>query len=263
MPQQEDRAQAIYEGATWLSRNRGFISMVSGFGAVVVAIVVTCGVVIRWADAIVHSNDLRMHAVEITQKQQADVLAEQTKIIASIREEQIRRSTEFGDIQRLWERCRELEARIRSLEIAVGMAADMTDSPADVYHEVSMPYVGDTPTDYVDKLELNHYYSDIGKHVLTQLIGWEFHPHDPSQPMVVVFWKMVKQDKAHQFSPTRTASGGWEVLFHDGDRLRNVHGRKFQETWTQYDPEMRNRTVWPRDKRRKLTPFRTPESTEA
>lgn len=252
MPEMEDRANAVYDGATWISRNKGFISMCTGFGAVVIAIIVTCVIVVRWADGVVHSNDLRLQAIESVQASQTEIQDEQASIIQSIREEQIRRSNEFDDIRRLWDHFRELETRLRAVETQAGMTAEE-------HRFTSMPSVDGTIDDYVDVLELNRYYDEVGRLLHTQVIGWSFDEgHDKSR-LNVVFWRLAKV-----VSDYPVPQGSYYVTtYRDGDAMRKVYGRSYRETWTQYDPEMEDRNNLPMNQRRGLTPATEPEKDQA
>lgn len=91
--------------------------------------------------------------------------------------------------------------------------------------------------DVVCTLELNHFYDDQCKLVFDQYI---FYDEDDN----VIDWRMIK-------SSDYLTKG--KLIFHDVDRLREVRFTSFKETWTQYDPELENRSILPKEKRRGLS----------
>ena len=102
--------------------------------------------------------------------------------------------------------------------------------------------------DACDVIELNHFYDDAGRHVFDQVI---FYTWDGSRHQVLD-WRLVKSPS---YLPQRSARGAWQCLFVDGssrDVLRQVTGRSFRETWTQFDPELAEREVLPKEHRRLL-----------
>lgn len=97
--------------------------------------------------------------------------------------------------------------------------------------------------DSVDRLELNNFYDDQGRLVFTQLVGWD-------ESNRCRFWRMCK---CQPLRPERDhVRGGWALRWWDGDVPRDVHARSFDETWTQYDPELVDREYFPAEQRRKL-----------
>lgn len=96
--------------------------------------------------------------------------------------------------------------------------------------------------DSVDTIELNHTYDFEGRPIFTQLILW--------QGDRVRAWRMVKDDS---FIPRRDhARQCWSLLWQDGDVARQVQAAGFSESWTQYDPEVLDRSVLPAEQRRPL-----------
>jgi hypothetical protein len=109
-------------------------------------------------------------------------------------------------------------------------------------------------TDKVDLIELNHFYDDNGALVFDQVIFWDWHPFVPGREggeFVVRAWRLSKLER-----PMATVRdwrrGGYTLIFLDGGVIRKIRAPSFRETWTQYDPEMQNRKMWPEDKRRGL-----------
>ena len=92
----------------------------------------------------------------------------------------------------------------------------------------------------VDFVELNHFHcEESGKLIFTQRIWWNYEQGQP----IVVAWRMEK----NEWRGVQT-----DMLFHDGDTLRRVRAGFAIETWTTYDPELRNREVLAKEFRREL-----------
>jgi hypothetical protein len=102
--------------------------------------------------------------------------------------------------------------------------------------------------DEVDLVEINHFYDENGKHVFDQLIFYDWSAEQSR--FQVRAWRLVK-------SPTQLPQRNWqrgefEAVWHDGDVLRKIHAFSTRETWTQYDPELIERSSLPREQRREL-----------
>lgn len=95
----------------------------------------------------------------------------------------------------------------------------------------------------VDQIHLNHVYDESAKPILDQ---WIFHDATDAGWQIRA-WRL---DKGAQIQ--RHPSGDYMLLWHDGDVLREVRAKLFKETWTQHDPEMRERSIYPADERREL-----------
>jgi len=113
----------------------------------------------------------------------------------------------------------------------------------------------------VDWIECNHYYDQFGKLVFKQLIFWEYR-YVGEKPNghkgiwyewqdVVIAWRIVRRWP----QPYRRANS-WRIFWVDDKQteqtLRRVSAHSIVQTWTQHDPEVLNRKVWPRSKRRGL-----------
>lgn len=98
------------------------------------------------------------------------------------------------------------------------------------------PLVCEARADFV---ELNHFFTDDGKHVFDQWIWWD---HEKGIPIVIA-WRLERGD--WRGKPT-------DMTLHDGDILRRVRSRFFIETWTTFDPECENRELRTKDFRRGL-----------
>jgi hypothetical protein len=106
----------------------------------------------------------------------------------------------------------------------------------------------DVAHDVVDLIEVNHFYDEHGRLVFDQVI---FYDWCCSQTRYQVrAWRLLKNPAQ---VPTRNFSTGeYETIWHDGDVLRRVRAGSFRESWTQHDPELREREYLPKDRRREL-----------
>jgi hypothetical protein len=50
--------------------------------------------------------------------------------------------------------------------------------------------------------------------------------------------------------------GGWSVLWQDGEVVRLVRAKSMRRTYLQFDPEIEDRKILSKEKRRGLTPAR-------
>lgn len=106
----------------------------------------------------------------------------------------------------------------------------------------------ETLHDQVDLVEVNHYYDENANHIFDQVIFYDW--SDEHQRFQVRAWRLIKETSQ---LPTRNLStGGYGMIWNDGQFLREVHARAMRETWTQHDPEMRERTHFPKEYRREL-----------
>jgi len=103
-------------------------------------------------------------------------------------------------------------------------------------------------TDHVDLIEINHFYDENGKLVFDQLLFYDWSPKDSR--FQVRAWRLLK--KKSQMPRRDWQRGGYQTTWHDGDLLRHVRAKSVRETWTQYDPELIERSNLAKDKRREL-----------
>jgi len=109
----------------------------------------------------------------------------------------------------------------------------------------------------IDVIEVNHFYDDSGKHVFDQIIFWEYRradgavtTHDCALGRVVQACRFIK---CYSQMPQRDYGRGCTTtIWHDGDTLRRVRAACWFETWTQFDPEVANRSVLAQCDRREL-----------
>jgi len=102
--------------------------------------------------------------------------------------------------------------------------------------------------DYVDVIEINHYYDEQGKLVFDQLLFFEWSPAESCYHLRA--WRLVKT-RSH-IPQKDWVRGDYVATFHDGDSLRTVRAKVLRETWTQYDPELIERERLPKERRREL-----------
>jgi hypothetical protein len=103
--------------------------------------------------------------------------------------------------------------------------------------------------DMVDVIEVNHCHDEDGKHVFDQIIFYDWSP--TNRRYQVRAWRLLKE---HSQYPSRNVSLGlYESLWHDGMVLRQVQGKTYRETWTQFDPELAARQFQRKEDRRQLT----------
>jgi hypothetical protein len=93
--------------------------------------------------------------------------------------------------------------------------------------------------DTYDYVETNHVYDADGKHVLSQWIYYDWSPRQRS--FLCQAFRVIRDRRRPR-------------LFYDGPLLRRIRATSRRETWTQYDPELVNREVFPKELRRGLTP---------
>lgn len=82
--------------------------------------------------------------------------------------------------------------------------------------------------DHFDVVELNHFYSESGQHLWSQVIWREW----DGEGFRIVDWRMADKVRFE----------GRTVRIGEGT-LHKVTADEFRETWTQHDPESRGRDV--------------------
>ncbi|MAG01759.1 hypothetical protein CMI42_00310 [Candidatus Pacearchaeota archaeon] len=108
--------------------------------------------------------------------------------------------------------------------------------------------------DKADILELNHYFDDNGKRVFDQIILWNWH-HSEGEHHVFA-WRFAKQPG--QIPQRNWSKNNYTIQWLDGKTLRYVESDSQRETWTQYDPEVHDRTFFRQSQRRELSRMRCP-----
>ena len=105
-------------------------------------------------------------------------------------------------------------------------------SPAKLANETS---------EYVDLIELNHFYGHDGKHVYDQVILWELDP--VTRKFRVRDWRLA--DGSYPLAE----NGLCQVRLIDMQSTWNVRSKLFRESWTQIDPERMDKWNHPESER--------------
>ena len=115
----------------------------------------------------------------------------------------------------------------------------------------------------VDVIEVNHFHDDKGVEIFVQVIFWE--RIGKYGTLIVRDWRLVKDFKQTDDGLDKQAAGPlmprkdhkrgiYVCLWHDKDVLRKVAAMTAVETYTQVDPELVNREIWPKERRTLLLP---------
>lgn len=127
----------------------------------------------------------------------------------------------------------------------------------------------------VDLMEINHFYDEYGRLVFDQVIFYDWFNNikipiidedstiisgTPDQSIVnnykigsrfqVRAWRLIK---SQWHVPYKDWSlGGYSILWQDGEQIRFLHSKQIKETWTQYDPELVERSFLSKDERKEF-----------
>lgn len=112
-------------------------------------------------------------------------------------------------------------------------------------------------SDSVDLIEVNHFYDEHGRLVFDQVIFYDWCTSENRYQ--VRAWRLLK--KPSQIPHRNLNTGEYLTTWHDGDVLRRVRASSFRESWTQYDPELREREYLPKDRRGELYKMRVVSDT--
>lgn len=102
--------------------------------------------------------------------------------------------------------------------------------------------------DFVDLVELSHFYNENGDLVFDQHIFMDWNALASCYD--VVAWRLVRSPS--QVVARDWANGGYRVFWMDGECVRSVRAREYRETWEQHDPELAAREILPKENRREL-----------
>lgn len=123
----------------------------------------------------------------------------------------------------------------------------------------------------VDIVELNHFYDEHGRLVFDQVIFYDWDAERPqirewrlakdhgSMPARDWFRKFESQSSILLSGEPAAGEGSWVCRWQDGGALRAVYATSYKETWTQYDPELVEREILPKEKRRALKSLPSPK----
>lgn len=111
----------------------------------------------------------------------------------------------------------------------------------------------DIVIDRCDVIELNHYYDGDGKKIFDQVIFWRWQSIDAGQRLECRDWVIRRPPQVLSIEPR--PNGDKSVVWTERGRgalLRRVEAPMFRETWTQFDPELKDRENRPVFDRRRL-----------
>jgi hypothetical protein len=101
-----------------------------------------------------------------------------------------------------------------------------------------------TAEEYVDLIELNHFYDHQGRHVYDQVI---FYEHSPETGRFQVrAWCLIEdRDNLSRRPVKNVETHRYQVDWFDNDQrlVRKITSRSFRESWTQIDPERANKII--------------------
>ena len=108
--------------------------------------------------------------------------------------------------------------------------------------------VEDVAVDRVDLIELNHFHDEQGKQVFDQIIFYDWSPTRGHYN--VLAWRLLKHPS--QLPVRDWSTGDYVTVWRDNAVLREVRAETMRESWTQYDPELIERSFLPKEQRREL-----------
>jgi len=108
--------------------------------------------------------------------------------------------------------------------------------------------IEDVAVDRVDLVELNHFHDEQGKQVFDQIIFYDWSPTRGRYN--VLAWRLLKHPS--QLPVRDWSTGDYVTVWRDNAIVREVRAQTMRESWTQYDPELIERSFLPKDQRREL-----------
>lgn len=111
---------------------------------------------------------------------------------------------------------------------------------------------GQVQVDQVELIEYNHFYDEQGRHVFDQVLFYDWSPREMRYQ--IRDWRLIKTaTQAPHYDVQRDL---YIATWHDGTSMRQVRGKSIRESWTQYDPELVERSFLPKENRRELSDVR-------
>lgn len=104
-------------------------------------------------------------------------------------------------------------------------------------------------TDHVDLIEVNHFHDENGKLVFDQVVYYEWLENQSRHQ--VIDWRVLKKEEMRPSKNFET--GMYEAVWFDDQTFRKVVSVAARESWTGYDPELKDRSFLPKEKRRLLS----------
>jgi hypothetical protein len=101
-----------------------------------------------------------------------------------------------------------------------------------------------TAEEYVDLIELNHFYDHQGRHVYDQVIFYE-QPPETGRFQVRAWCLIEDRDNLSRRPVKNVETQLVQVDWFDNDQrlVRKITSRSFRESWTQIDPERANKKI--------------------
>lgn len=113
-----------------------------------------------------------------------------------------------------------------------------------------VPLSDGTLAESCDLIELNHFYDEKGSEVFIQNIFYDW--SDRESRFNVRAWRLVKHESQLPYPAYGGGPKMYRALWLDGDVNRLIYAPSYRETWTQYDPELAEREILPKEQRREL-----------
>ena len=101
----------------------------------------------------------------------------------------------------------------------------------------TIPLTAPIVRESVEIIEINNYHDEHGRKVFCQWVAWQADGR-------CIAWRM---NPLGALNPV-----GGVTWFNDSGTVRRIEARTAVETWTQHDPELADREVLCKDKRREL-----------
>jgi hypothetical protein len=142
--------------------------------------------------------------------------------------------------------------KIRTLIVAGALTAGTFIGSHETKAESSTTIDHGPLCEKVDVIEINHFYDENGTHVFNQMIFREWVPKDSR--FQIIGWRLMKEDRG---GPSKIPQVKWNPngektyvsIWNDGEFLRKIEAQSMTETWTQYDPEVLERNIFPKENR--------------
>ena len=137
--------------------------------------------------------------------------------------------------------------------LTVSVIADIRHQVVEAASQNGMPPVMES---HHDRGHLNHYYDDNGRIIFTQFI---FENLAECGEFRVQAWRLVSSTNSNTIRGLPVYDydrNCYYMIWHDSNVLRKTYFDHICETDTQYDPEIADRDVLPKEKRSELpVPF--------
>ena len=106
--------------------------------------------------------------------------------------------------------------------------------------------------DHVDLMELNRVYNAQGEVTMFQVIFWNWSPREKRYEVVAFHVITEPQNTVLAAKTRRSRVFSYSWYSQQSGVFRVVTAKAFFESHTKYDPEMKDRAVWPLELRRGL-----------